>query len=429
MNRSSGVQADMKRIIIISAFLFALVTGLPAKSNGDLSLTYRRTGSTGTLEVRLDTGSLIYNIRIRQQKDGRFLIQAPPFPVVHVKGLLRLGELKPSGKLALLLDPFSTSGGTSNFRTISEPSFSPVLSGMVLHLDKVDVFSLSPVFNPASPSGFGAMAQGNGFFAGFLFTSQNPRKAQAYSQPYQISWESSGLAGNLLLTIAGFDAKTTVYDFNISTSVFVRNSWDPYFGGGTTAGWELGIGTETAGLTLSRRLGGRGADIRKTAATDNPSDVFSFSLSACPDPAGLSFEVGYASSLYPKPVYGGESRRRLLEYTLVLRLGSSNLDIEHTTSFDTDRGKVSESRYILSLADDRILKDLKLEADVTVRRGAGPVSADGSVTLKAKNATLRVNNGKTYLELFLEKKEDGHTFRISVDQDRQISARLAFSGI
>ena len=418
----------MKKLILISAFLFTALAAPFCSDAGNISLTWQGNSRTEYIEVRLQSSFVLYSLRIRQQEDGRFVIQAPPFPVIDIDGRLRLGELRPAGTLALILDPFSGSGGSSSFRKISDPSFHPSLCGLSFSFGGSEIFSFSPVFNPESPSGFGAAGSYGDFFAGFLYASQNPLRAASYRQPYQISWSRSGLGRHTLYTITGFDTSFYLPHLDVRAMAFVRNAWDPYFGGGSTSAWLLEIKHEKASASVSRRMGDRGSDIRNASQTDNPSDAFSFTLSS-PASSVISMAATYISTLYGQPVYGGESQRRTIVYETLVRYGSSSLKASHSTVFEIDRAKVSTTDYTLTVKDDNLLPDFELNANLRVNRGSGVLSANGSFTLRTPGAVLRMEDGKTALEISWEKKQDNCTFRISMDQDRIIRARLTFSGI
>ena len=418
----------MKKLLFISAFLFAALAAPLCSDAGNISLTWQGNSRTEYIEVRLQSSSVLYSLRIRQQEDGRFVIQAPPFPVVDMDGRLRLGELRPAGTLALMLDPFSGSGGSPSFRKISDPSFHPSLSGLSFSLGGSEIFSFSPVFNPESPSGFGAAGTYGDFFAGFLYASQNPLRAASYRQPYQISWSRSGLGRHTLYTAAGFDTRFSLPRLDVRAMAFLRTSRDPYFGGGSTTGWLVEIRHEKAAASVSRRMGDRGSDIRSVAQTDNPSDEFSFTLSS-PSTSAISMSAAYTSTLYGQPVYGGESQRRTIVFETRFRFGSSSLKASHSTVFEIDRAKVSSTDYSLTVKDGKLLPDIELDANLLVNRGSFGVSVSGSLTLRTPGAVLKMKDGKTSLEISWEKIRDNCTLRISMDQDRIIRARLTFSGI
>jgi len=92
----------------------------------------------------------------------------------------------------MMLDPMSAEtiqkgfkhGG--NFKDIRNPSIDPVLSGMVISFDYLDLISLSPVFNPDSPYGFGVIGGFGNFFAGFLLATQNEKMPESCISPILI---------------------------------------------------------------------------------------------------------------------------------------------------------------------------------------------------------------------------------------------------
>ncbi len=427
----------MKRKILI-AFMIVLAFGLisPAFAGNELTLTYSQLKTARLLRVQLDAPFVSYCLQIRQSDDtGLFTLEAPPFLVANIEDRIRIGEIQDSGIFSLMLSPMGSDSDVmgfrfgENFRRIVRPSIDPVLSGMALSFANLDLIALSPVLNPESPYGFGAIGGTNHFFAGLMVATQNDRTIAASAQHYQVNWRQLGVGRHMVFSIIGAGADAKLADsLCISGSIFMQNAWDILLGGGTTVGWDIDVDYTTLDFSASRKLGGFGVKLKQKSALETPMDAFSFSILAKnPANSKLAMELEYKSDTYEIPVYGGESQRRVLSFTVGASYGDYSVKARNTTNFDKDKGKVSKTVYQISAKAFQS----QLSLDVPMYR---PIEehcyvADMKFTLRTRHASLEMEGGRTHLEFNWEYGMDNCTVKFSIDQDRFVSASLKFVGI
>jgi hypothetical protein len=427
----------MKRKILIACIVilaFGLIS--PAFAGNELTLTYSQLKTARLLRVQLDAPFVSYCLQIRQSDDtGLFTLEAPPFFVANINDRIRIGEIQDSGIFSLMLSPMGSDsdlmgfGFGENFRRIVKPSIKPVLSGMALSFANLDLIALSPVFNPDSPYGFGAIGGTSHFFAGLLLATQNDRTIAQSTQHYQVNWRQLGVGRHMVFSIFGAGADAQLADsLCISGSIFMQNAWDILLGGGTTVGWNIDVDYTTLGFRSSRKLGGFGVKLKQKSALETPVDSFFFSILAKnPANSKLAMELEYNSDTYEIPVYGGESQRRVLSYSIGASYGDYSIKAVNTTNFDKDRGKVSRTVYQISASafQSRITLEVPLYRPI----GQQCYVADMKFTMITRHASLKMEGGKTYLEFNWEYDLDDCTVKFSIDQDRFVSASLKFVGI
>ncbi len=427
----------MKTKILIT-MLILLTFGLisPAFAGNELTLTYSQLKTARLLRVQLDAPFVSYCLQIRQSDDtGLFTLEAPPSLLANINGRIRIGELQDSGVFSLMLSPMTSDSNLrgfsfgGNFRRIIQPSLKPVLSGMALSFANIDLIALSPVFNPESPYGFGAIGGTGNFFAGAMLATQSDRTIASSAEHYQVNWRQLGVGRHMVFSILGAGAEAELADsLCISGSIFMQNAWDILLGGGSTVGWNLKADCSRLVLCSSRKLGGFGVKLKQKSALEMPVDSFFFSISAKnPNNSKLSMELDYNSDTYEIPVYGGESQRRVLSYSVGASYGDYSVKAVSSTSYDKDRGKVSKTVYRISAS---ILKShLTLEVPVYRPLDSKCYVADMKFTLGTDHAFLKMECGRTYLEFNWEYDMEDCSLKFTIDQDRLVSASLRFQGI
>ena len=417
----------MKRIIIIP-FLLLIALFLAIASN-DLTLTYRQLKNSRVIHALLNTESIAYGFSLRQDRNGMFTIEAPPFLTADFDGMIRVGELKDSGLLTLMISPMNHDFiKGSNFQDIHSPSINPRLSGIAFSFDNLDLITLSPVFNPSSPLGFGVITGTSNAFAGILFASQNNRTIASATEKYQVNWKQLGTGRRMLFTLLGANAEAEILSFTVKGQAFIQSAWDMYLGGGITSGWELQTISDALDIRASRRIGGTGVKLKQLSDDQSPEDSVRFSaeiLSTTDNKTGLS--VLYESDIFSFPVYGGESQRREIRFAIEVIHGPLSFQADNRTLYEIDRGKIESTKYLISLDKD----NLSIHAEFTLSRPDGlPLKAeDGKLSVKAGKASLSVTRRKTELEISWEHTENGVTFRASINQDRLVTASLKFKGL
>lgn len=424
----------MKTKLLISTFLslfLSLSVLFSASGENNLLLTYSQRVRSRNLEVRLNTESIAYDMTVRQNSDGSFTLLSPPFLTAEFGHRIRIGELKDSRLLSLMLDPMSSSldysgfKAGSNFLHITSPSINPVLSGIALSLEHLDVFTFSPVMNPKSPSGFGLIAGNRNVFAGVLCATQNRMVVKASTPALQVNWRQLGIGKNMLFSIIGASSESDVFGAEIKSTIFLQNAFDVLLGGGTTIGWSLAVRTNLADISLSGKTGGFGVKLKRLTDDLSPKESFGASISCSDQIIGL--EVEYRSDTYEVPVYGGSSQKRTISYQIGTSWRKNSLKVSNVTSFDLDRGKVQSTDYLLSIEEF----GARIEASFTLNRPLGLPSfaSGGKLTLTTEHAQLEASPGKVLLEMDWKVKREDYEIGFSIDQDRCITARLSFKGL
>ena len=424
----------MKNKTLISTFLFLILPLsflCPSSGENNLHLTYSQRVRSRDLVVRLNTDSIAYSMTIRQNNDGSFTLLSPPFLTAEFGNRLRIGELKDARLLSLMLDPMSTSPDFSGFRRgsnfshITSPSINPVLSGLALSFEHMDIFTFSPILNPRSPSGFGFIAGNRNFFAGALCATQNRMVVKASTPGFQVNWRQLGIGKNMLFSIIGASAGSDVFGVEIKSTVFLQNAFDALLGGGTTIGWSMEADTDLMKISLFGKTGGFGVKLKRLTDDLSPKESFGARMSCLRQDMGL--EVEYKSDTYEVPVYGGNSQKRTISYQVGASWRKNSLMVSNITSFDLDRGKVQSTDYLLSIEEF----GAKLEASFTMNRplGAPAFAGGGKLRLTTEHAKLEASPGKVLLEMNWKVKREDYEIGFSIDQDRRITAGVSFRGI
>lgn len=416
---------------LISTFIFLLLTLSFLFPENNLHLTYIQRVRSRDLEVRLNTESIAYTMTIRQNNDGSFTLLSPPFLVADFEHRIRVGELKDERLLSLMLDPMSTRldfegfKQGSNFSHITSPSINPVLSGLALSFDHVDIFTFTPVLNPKSPSGFGVITGNKNVFTGVLCATQNRMVVKASTPDFQVNWRQLGIGKNMLFSIIGASADSKVFGTDIKSTIFLQNAFDALLGGGTTIGWSMEAQTDLADISLFGKTGGFGVKLKRLTDDLSPKQSFGAGMSCSDQTLGL--EIQYRSDTYEVPVYGGNSQKRTISYEVGTTWRKNSLKVSNITSFDLDRGKAQSTDYLLSIEEF----GAKLEASFTLNRPLGLPSfaSGGKLRFTTEHARLEATPGKVLLEMNWKIRREDFELGFSIDQDRRITARLSFRGI
>ncbi len=425
----------MKSKLLVCILLLTLLSCSVFAGN-DLTLTYRQLKTSRTFKVQLNAPSLSYCFQVRQDHEtGLFILEAPPFLLANYNDRILVGELQDSGIFSLMLDPMSESldiqgfkhGG--NFKRIKNPSISPVLSGLVLSFDHLDAISLSPVFNPDSPYGFGLIGGTDNFFAGFILATQNGRMLSTATERYQVDWSQLGIGQHMAFSIIGAGAEEQVFgSLKLSGMVFMQNAWDLALGGGTTVGWKLKTGILNTEFAVGRKLGGYGVKLKTLSDSDNPMDSFTLEVKlGCQENPKVFIDLGYRSDTYEMPVYGGESQRRALEYKVGATYEGYSLSAISSTNFDRDKGKVSKTEYLLSIKAFEAKASLSLPLYRPIKEQS--YIADAKLKVDTKHALLEISKGRTSLQFSWEYSIDDCTMKFAIDQDRLVTASMRFIGL
>ncbi|MBP5161467.1 MAG: hypothetical protein ILP16_00605 [Spirochaetales bacterium] len=422
----------MKRKTLIPILLLAAV--FMAAASADLTITYRQLKGSRVMNALLNTENIAYCLSVRQDRDGKFSIEAPPFLTADIDGRIKIGELRDTGLFTLMISPMDHGSRSSRFirgknlQDIRSPSMKPRLSGVAFSFDNLDLIALSPVLNPASPLGFGAIGGFSNAFAGIMLASQNDMTIASATEKYQISWKQLGVGRRMVFALLGANAEASLFSFSVEGQAFIQCAWDMYLGGGVTSGWEVKANSDALDISASRRTGGTGVKLKQLSDDDSPMDSMRLNarIQSMTD-RNTAMEVVYESDTYRIPVYGGESQRRQLRYSIELFYGAFSLQADNRTSFDADKGKNQSTRYLLSLNGD----NLGIQAEFTLNRpDKAPLSAEnGMLRITADNAVLSVSKARTELEFSWEHTVKGVTFRASINQDRLVTASLRFSGL
>ena len=284
------------------------------------------------------------------------------------------------------------------------------------------------MFNPASPLGFGAIAGSKNAFTGILFASQNDKTIASATEKYQVNWQQLGTGRKMIFSLLGANSETTILSFSVASHVFIQSAWDVFLGGGITTGWEISARSDGLDINASRRIGGTGVKLKQLSDDDSPMDSIRIKaqmISLQDKKARLT--VRYDSDTFKVPVYGGDSQKREISFCIGASYGRFSIEADNRTLFDVDRGKIESTRYLLSFERE----DIAIQAEFMLNRPDGsPLSADnGKLRIDTSHTSLSISGRKTELDMFWEYKEKEMSFRISINQDRLVTASLKFTGL
>lgn len=418
----------MKKLILISAFILSSAALLFPKDS--LSFTYSQNKRSRTLEMSLYCDSIAYRILLRQNNDGRFSMEAPPFLTADVGSFLHVGEINDSGILSLLLNPMSKTdvkGGYKtggDFRKTTEPAINPTLSGVVLSFENFEVISLNPAFNPATPSAFALIAGKDSVFAGAMYAARRESISDRYPSSYHVQWNRTGAGRNMVFSIIGVSPKGKIGDITFKSCLFLQNAWDLSLGGGSTSGWMAEASCDKFRLSASSRSGGTGPRLKSIGEYSSPSDVKEFSATLF-EGKNIYLSLNYETDIYDKPVYGGESQMMDISFSTTACYENYKVTAKHSTVFGKDSGKVSVTAYSASAKLPGA--DMEISTTLNRERDAKAFLSGTYLKFRSENVDLMIRKDKTTLELSWKLEGDGYVLSFSIDQDRLISATLKFS--
>ncbi len=419
----------MKRKTLISAFLFViLASAWPADR---LQISYGMLRNSRFIEALVNNSGISYRLVVRQDRDGNLSMESPPFLVADFNGFLRIGELKDDRILSAMLAPYSDvdlSDGFvrgRNLKKLEKLSINPSLSGFALSFDNLDLISLNPVTDPQSPYGFAAILGNSSAFAGFMYACRNEVSLKDRLSAFQVDWRRTGIGRNMIFWIVGGSDRTDFNGLEIESTAFVQSSWDRMLGGGTTTTWKMSAEGTNLGLNASRTLGGIGPGLKTLKETTNPAEELG--IGAVLKDRKFQMEVRYVSSTYDKPIYGGRSQIRTIELKTALKYGKLKVEANHRTGFERDFAKIQTTEYRLT-AD---AADAKIEMHFTLSRHVSqePEINNFFLEMEFDHGKAKIQDGRTQMELTLERKFDNCTLKIGLDQDRMVKASLSFRNL
>ena len=417
-------------LLFITSFIVALPLCAKTQEGNSLTLSYQMLKTSRVMGFSLSSKSFCYDIQLRQDyRDGRFTIQAPPFITANIKDKVKIGELKDDKLFSLLMSPFKTEiplegfQFSKNLKTISRPSQKPVLSGLAYSSENLDIISLSPVFNPMSPSALAIITGTKNVFIGFMSASQNEKKAAEIKDQYQLDWTRLGLGKNMLFSLVGASSSVNILNLDIKSTIYIQNVWDFYFAGGTACGFRLELDTDMAKIDIIKRLGGSRFKIKELTDEVAPEDSFEIGLTLS-NTKNKKIILNYKCDTYDKPIYGGFSQKCNIKLETKISYKDFKLNMLNTTSYEVDSGKVSRTEYAFSFDD-------YLDFSFALNRGKdnNPYACDAKLKLDIEKAALEIKGSKVLLEFTWEIKLSDMNLSLSINQDRIISAKLKLINI
>ncbi len=402
-----------------------LATGIAiAKESPTLLFTYTNPNILG---IRVQTQSVRYQIEIQKTKDGHFLLKAPPFLEADISNILHIGEIQPQGLFSRLLDPMNGNSSSvgfikgKNFVQNFLPSFNPKLSGFTLSLDNIDVITLGPVLNPISPTGIGMILGNNKAYGAFLVATQNNVLTQGYIQSFQVNWKELGYGEHMYFTLLGASSSTELGPVGIKSGVFVQGAYDTRLGGGNTTGIELKAKIKNAEVSYENKIGGVGVKLRNLEEKANPQVKTT-----------LKFEMGNTTKIfgthqmttYSKPIYGGNSQERTIEYTVGIKIKMFTVKSLNSTIYEGDHGKISNT--VLSAKAELDKGTVELSTQIHRPLKGECEIRNTSLEFSNSHSSLQIKNEKVQLKLKWTLPLSYATLELSIDQNRRLSAQLEF---
>lgn len=449
------VDAGMKRKILIPAFLFVLIVSLEAtdlgatsvsKTNAEVAtkamaestasprakpnvtLNFEMTKGARVLEARFNSEVIQFNIALKQKKDGMVELQMPPFFSINVKNVLKIGEIRDARIFSVLINPsldVDLSGGFKkggNVKQIESLSMKPALSGFALNFKYLDLIALNPILNKKSPIGFGAIAGNSKVFAGVMVAGQNDMTLKAFPEIYQLDWGRTGAGRTIIFSILGAVADGQIASLKVKSYAFVQNAWDIRLGGEASTGYYVKVDTGSIYANLQRKLLGSSPRLKIVGVAENPDDEIQVGVGM--SGRDLEMYVEYGSMLYGRPIYGGSSQRRVIELKTEVKTNYFSFKVVHSTNFEENFGKVSESKYEIRTEVFGAKLSLKTTMD---RRIESPCQfINTTIGLTTKYLKFSFGNDGVCVELSFEVVTEEWTVRFSIDQDRMVKASVRF---
>ncbi len=382
-----------------------------------------------TLGVQLTSESIRYQLAIQMAQDGRYQVKAPPFLEADISNILHIGELQPQGLFTRLLDPMNGNDPTvgyikgKNLVKNFLPSFNPKISGFSLSLENLELLTLGPLLNPLSPTGIGAILGNSKAYAAVLAATQNNVLTQGYIKGFQVNWKELGYGEHMYFSLLGATASSQIGKVLIKSGIFLQGAYDTKLGGGNTTGVAVEVKTKNAKVKFENKLGGVGVKLKELTEKANPQvkTKLTFTLGS-----KIKIFGSHLMTTYSKPIYGGTSQERTLEYTVGIetKIASKNLSLSSTnsTSYEPDKGKISNT--ILSAKAE--LNKGTVEISTQIHRPLKGECELRNTSLEFTNShsNLQIKNKKIKLKLTWILNLSNAKLELSIDQNRRLSAQL-----
>ena len=420
----------VKHLLII--LLVSVILG-PLSATG-LVITYV---SDGTLGLQMDSKSVRYQLSIQRTQEG-FLLKAPPFLEADISSILHIGELQPQGLFTRLLDPMQGNDPTvgyikgKNLVKNFLPSFNPKISGFSLSLENLELITLGPLLNPVSPTGLGAILGNSKAYAAVLVATQNNVLTQGYIKSFQVNWKELGYGEHMYFSLLGATSTSQLGKVTLKSGAFVQGAYDTKLGGGNTTGIALEGKTQKVKVKYENKLGGVGVKLKELEDKANPQvkSKLTFELdSKVGAKTGVNVRIfgTHLMTTYSKPIYGGNSQQRTIEYTVGLKVklkAKTDLTITslNSTAYEGDQGKTSNTVLSAKLE----LEDGTMQLSTQIHR---PLKGEcelrnTSLEFSSPHSALEIKNKKVKLKLSWTLKLSNAKLELSIDQNRRLCAQL-----
>ena len=297
------------------------------------------------------------------------------------------------------------------------PSLNPKLSGFDLVGENLELISLSPLLNPNSPTGIGAILGSENAYLALMTASQNNILIQKSLTSYQVNWKELGYGQHMFFFLVGANATARLGQIELDSGAFLQGAFDTKLGGGNTTAVALEVKIAFAKIKYERKLGGVGVKLKNLETKANPQIKTSF-----------KFELGerlfgeHKIITYSKPIYGGNSQVRTTSYTVGFKTKYFTLTTENSTDYEKDKGKVSYTTLTVKSS----LKEKTFELSTQVYRpstGACELH-NTSFELEDEHCTFELKNQKIKLKLAWTIPISNAKLELSINQNRILSAKL-----
>ena len=256
-------------------------------------------------------------------------------------------------------------------------------------------------------------------YAALLVASQNNLLIQRNLKSFQVNWKELGYGQHMFFSLIGTTASTKLGTIQISSGAFVQGAFDTKLGGGNTSGISLEVKLTNIEIAFERRLGGVGVKLKTLEAKANPQTItkLEFQLKG-----RATIFCTYQSTLYSKPIYGGNSQEMLIEYTVGVETNTLKISSENVTSYEADKGKVSST----TLTAKANFNNKKMELCTQIYRPLdGPCEIHNtSFVMKDEHCDLEIKNQKIKLKLTWNLRLSNAKLELSIDQNRRFTAQF-----
>lgn len=360
--------------------LFLCVFCLAKPWAGSLSWDFSTKNSISTVEAVLDSETIKYRLKIKQNGNGLFTVEMPPsFSIDY--GKVKLGEIK-------IVDNILCNTDT--------PSLSPGFTGLAYRTGNLALAAFTPSFGPESPSGGFVSYSFENLEISLLYTYPNRYNTTNSVNSYQKDWSNISSAGRTLktkLNVKSSVSSTTVY--------YISNQFN---GRTVTCDTDIFLYFLSASLKLGR------------------NKVSEISLAI---PGTVETELSYYSEKGKKPIYGGTAQEADISFRIKATYKDYFFSALSRNIFDEDTGHRSISSFSLGALKSDFSCDLTLQNTRT--KGTEKKFFISNADFENDKLKISFSNGKTKL-VFTEALEfEGQKINISIDQDKEITVSGKFS--